>query len=476
MASHQTLDFEKNISLALNDAQLRKNFKFAMGNFILKRKSIFSDEEEIEQLRTLGNAIKKRALSMLPELLDALESKCTQNGIQVHWAETITEANNCVLEIMKSHNATRLVKGKSMVSEEMHLNKFLQTHGIEALETDLGEFIIQMNNETPSHIIVPAIHKNKEQIAAIFHEKIPDTPYTENVEELNAIARKTLRQKFYEAQVGLSGVNLAVAETGTLCLVENEGNGRMCTTVPPVHIAVMGLEKVVEKLEEVPPVLRLLTGSATGQLITTYVNMITSPRKKGEKDGPKEVHLIILDNGRSEIFADPQRRQTLQCIRCGTCLNHCPVYTRIGGHAYGFTYPGPIGKILTPQIEGLETAGVLATASSLCNACEEVCPVKIPIPELLRRIRNESYTKDNGGSIKGHGYKSNGIESIIWKLWAKINSHSGINTAGLKLMGFFGFKLPNIGPLKQWTRYRATPAIAKRSLHDLVKQHGVDNE
>jgi L-lactate dehydrogenase complex protein LldF len=363
-----------------------------------------------------------------------------------------------------------------MVSEEMHLNKFLQTHGIEALETDLGEFIIQLNNETPSHIIVPAIHKNKEQIAAIFHEKIPDTPYTENVEELNAIARKTLRQKFYEAQVGLSGVNLAVAETGTLCLVENEGNGRMCTTLPPVHIAVMGLEKVVEKLEEVPPLLRLLTGSATGQLITTYVNMITSPRKKGEKDGPKEVHLIILDNGRSEIFADPQRRQTLQCIRCGTCLNHCPVYTRIGGHAYGFTYPGPIGKILTPQIEGLETAGVLATASSLCNACEEVCPVKIPIPELLRRIRNESYTKDNGGSIKGHGYKSNGIERIIWKVWAKINSHSRIITAGLKLLGFFGFKLPNIGPLKHWTRYRATPAIAKRSLHELVKQHGVDNE
>ncbi|NNL75422.1 MAG: lactate utilization protein, partial [Desulfobacterales bacterium] len=238
----------------------------------------------------------------------------------------------------------------------------------------------------------------------------------------------------------------------------------------------MGLEKVVEKLEEVPPLLRLLTGSATGQLITTYVNMITSPRKKGEKDGPLEVHLIILDNGRSKIFADPQRRQTLQCIRCGTCLNHCPVYTRIGGHAYGFTYPGPIGKILTPQIEGLETAGVLATASSLCNACEEVCPVKIPIPELLRRIRSESYSKDPSSTISGQGYKSNGIESLIWKMWAKINSHSWINTAGLKILSILGLKLPNIGPLKHWTRYRATPTIAKKSLHDLVKQHGVDNE
>ncbi len=303
-----TTMFHRNVSRALNDVQLRKNFKFAMGNFILKRKSIFSDDIETEQLRTLGNSIKKRALSKLPELLEQLEKKCNQNGIRVHWAETTSEANHLVLDIMKSHQATRLVKGKSMVSEEMHLNSFLQQNGIEALETDLGEFIIQLNNESPSHIIVPAIHKNKEQISRIFHEKIPDTPYTEDVEELNAIARKILRQKFYEAHVGLSGVNFAVAETGTLCLVENEGNGRMCTTLPPVHIAVMGLEKVVEKLEEVPPMLRLLTGSATGQLITTYVNMITSPRKEGEKDGPKEVHLIILDNGRSKIYAETKFR------------------------------------------------------------------------------------------------------------------------------------------------------------------------
>ncbi len=353
MANKAQLDFTANASQALQDRQLRKNFKFAMGNFILKRRQIFADKKETEHLRELGNAIKKRALSRLPQLLEELETKCTRNGIRVHWAETTTEANQQVLNIMKAHKATRMVKGKSMVSEEMGLNEFLESKGIEAAETDLGEFIIQLNNEKPSHIIVPAIHKNKEQIAQIFHEKLTDTPYTEDVEALNAIARKTLRQKFFEAQVGLSGVNFAVAETGTLCLIENEGNGRMSTTVPPVHIAVMGLEKVVEKLTDVPPLLRLLTGSATGQLITTYVNMITSPRKDDEKDGPREVHLIILDNGRSEILTDPQLRQTLQCIRCGTCLNHCPVYTRIGGHAYGFVYPGPIGKILNPQVEGL---------------------------------------------------------------------------------------------------------------------------
>jgi L-lactate dehydrogenase complex protein LldF len=476
MANNIEFDFTRNVSRALKDKQLRKNFRFAMGNFILKRQQIFPDKNETEHLRALGNAIKRRALSKLPRLLEALEEKCTRNGIQVHWAESTTEANQHVLGILKAHGATRLVKGKSMVSEEMGLNEFLHQNGVEATETDLGEFIIQLNDEKPSHIIVPAIHKNKGQIAQIFHEKLPNTPYTEDVEELNAIARKTLRQKFFEAQVGLSGVNFAVAETGTLCLVENEGNGRMCTTVPPVHVAVMGLEKVVEKLSDVPPLLRLLTGSATGQLITTYVNMITSPRKNEEKDGPQEVHLIILDNGRSEIMTDPELQQTLQCIRCGTCLNHCPVYTRIGGHAYGFVYPGPIGKILNPQVEGLKKAGVLATASSLCEACAEVCPVKIPIPQLLRRLRNESYSTEPSCTVKECGCRHNLIESLAWKGWEVINTRARLNAIGHKIMAFVGSKIPPLGPLKQWNRYRTTPKFAKKSLHQLVQEQGVENE
>jgi L-lactate dehydrogenase complex protein LldF len=469
-------NFQKNASRALNDKQLRKNFKFAMGNFILKRKQIFSDERKTEQLRQIGNAIKRRALSQLPQLLEQLEKKCTRNGIQVHWAETTMEANQQVLRIMNAHQATHMVKGKSMVSEEMGLNEFLQKKGIDVVETDLGEFIIQLNDEKPSHIIVPAIHKNKQQIAKIFHQKLPDTPYTENVEELNAIARRTLRQKFYNAQVGLSGVNFAVAETGTLCLVENEGNGRMSTTVPPVHIAVMGLEKVVAKLADIPPMLRLLTGSATGQLITTYVNMITSPRKGDEKDGPKEVHLIILDNGRSAILADPQLRQTLQCIRCGTCLNHCPVYTRIGGHAYGFVYPGPIGKILNPQVEGLRKAGELAMASSLCEACAEVCPVKIPIPQLLRRLRAESYAKDSLTTVKDGGYKKNLLETIEWKAWQLMNTHPQLQAIGHKIIGRLGARIPKIGPLKQWTRYRTAPQFAPKSLHQLIDEEGIQDE
>ena len=219
-----------------------------------------------------------------------------------------------------------------------------------------------------------------------------------------------------------------------------------------------------------------MTGSATGQLITTYVNMITSPRKAGEKDGPKEVHLIILDNGRSEIYADTQRRQTLQCIRCGTCLNHCPVYTRIGGHAYGFVYPGPIGKILNPQIEGLKNAGALPTASSLCEACAEVCPVKIPLPQLLRRLRNESYSSDVFSTIKDSGYKKNLAETIGWKGWEMMNTHPRIQAVGQKIMSTLGSKIPNWGPLKQWTRFRTAPQLAKKSLHQLVEEQGIENE
>lgn len=475
MGDQAGLDFDKNVARALADSQLRKNLAFAMGNFRQKRRAIFPDPDELETLRDMGNAIRSRSLERLPELLEQFEKKCTENGIHVHWAETTDEANQAVLEIMRRHGATRMVKGKSMVSEEMHLNRFLAENGIEALETDLGEYILQLNGETPSHIIVPAIHKNKAEIADIFHRKIPDTPHTEKVEELNAIARRVIRQKFYDADVGLSGVNFAVAETGTLCLVENEGNGRMCTTVPPVHIAVMGLEKVVEKLRDIPVLLRLLVGSATGQLITTYVNMISSPRRNGEKDGPKEVHVIILDNGRSKIYADPKFRQTLQCIRCGTCLNHCPVYTRIGGHAYGFVYPGPIGKLLNPQVEGLKKAGVLATASSLCLACREVCPVRIPIPDLLRRLRDKMNRGAGGGESARDASKGQLLESLAWKLWACANRHPRLLQFGGRVLGRSGIRLPRVGGLRKWTICRTTPKVSSRCLHELVKKQGVDD-
>lgn len=476
MPADTDFDFGRNVQGALGDQQLRRNLRNAMDTLVQKRCTVFPDSDQFDMLRSAGHAIKRRALKQLPQLLEQLEANCTKNGIQVHWAEDTDQANHLVLDIMNRHGAREIVKGKSMVSEEMHLNRFLQERDMDAVETDLGEFIIQLNHETPSHIIVPAIHKNKEEVAAIFHEKLADTPYTENVEELTAIARWSLRKRFARAKVGLSGVNFAIAETGTLVLVENEGNGRMCTTAPEVHVAVMGLEKVVEKLSDVPPLMRLLTGSATGQLITTYVNMISSPRKPDEMDGPRQVHLIILDNGRSRILADPELRQTLLCIRCGTCLNHCPVYVRIGGHAYGHVYPGPIGKILTPQMEGLDRAGALVTASSLCGACGEVCPVRIPIPDLIRRLRNESYNPNGGVSVAGGGYQKNLAETLVWKGWELANTQPVLNRAGIRLAGVLGKLIPKIGPMKHWACVRAMPQAARCSLHDRVRKAGVPHE
>jgi len=472
-----TEQFKKDTFSALNNPQLRGNFKRAMSGLMQKRLAVFPDDQEFQQLREIGHSARANALHKLPELLQQLESNCRKNGIQVYWAETVDQANQLVLEIAQRHNAKSIVKGKSMVSEEMELNHFLEQHGIEALEADLGEYIIQVDHELPSHIIMPAIHKNKEQIAQMFHQKVEPSVFAESAEEMTAIARKVLRRKFYQADIGVSGVNFAVAETGTLCLVENEGNGRFCTTLPPVHVALMGIEKVVEHLEDVPPLLSLLTRSATGQAITTYFNMITSPRKDGEKDGPQNVYLILLDNGRSKMHSDQLLRETLLCIRCGACMNHCPVYTRIGGHAYSTTYPGPIGKILTPQMKGLHKAGFLADASSLCGACVEVCPVKIPITEILLRLRHQK--EEDKGNIPLTSPKAwkAGAGNLVWKGWKTVFANPELyrlKSLGITKLGNF---IPRWMPvLRNWTLVRSTPVFAKKNLHQLAREEGLSYE
>jgi len=358
-----------------------------------------------------------------------------------------------------------------MVSEEIELNHAAEAAGIGALESDMGEYIVQLAGEKPSHIIMPAIHKTKEEIATLFHEKVPGIDYTDNVDALIQIGRRVLREKFLEADIGLSGVNFAVAETGTLCLVENEGNGRMCTTTPPVHVAITGIEKIVEKLAHVPPLLSLLTRSATGQNISTYFNMISGPRKLGEKDGPQEVHLVLLDNGRSQAYADEQLRKTLQCIRCGACMNHCPVYTRIGGHAYGTTYPGPIGKIISPHMLGLEATATMATASSLCGACGEVCPVKIPIPELLMRLREESFTAPHANpAMRGQGAGYSAVISAVWRGWAAVYRSPALYGMATWLGSRFRWLMPaNQGP---WTTVRVPLKPAPKRLRDMLKERG----
>jgi L-lactate dehydrogenase complex protein LldF len=470
----QRADFQERVEQALDNAQLKTSLRSAMDGLMASRKACFPDADALETLRLRGAQIRANALSKLPQLLEQLEQRCTQNGIQVHWAEGVDEANETVLGIMREHQAELLIKGKSMVSEEMGLNRFLESHGIECLESDLGEYILQLAGEPSSHIVAPAIHKTRQDIARLFNEKFPDIPYSDDVDILTRNAREILRKKFYSAAVGLSGINVAVAESGTLCLVENEGNGRMCTTVPPVHIAVTGIEKVVEKLEHVPPLLKLLTRSATGQPITTYFNMINSPRKAGEKDGPREVHLILLDNSRSRIYEDSELVNTLRCIRCGACMNHCPIYTRIGGHAYATTIPGPIGAILEPQKAGLDKLGELPIASTLCGACAEVCPVRIPIPSLLNRLRYERIRTEHDGTTHGQGSGRRFLEATLWRGWSWLHR----KPARYRLAMTFVTRLRNILPfgIGPWTQVRKSPRIAAKTLHERAREEGFNDQ
>ncbi|RAU21979.1 iron-sulfur cluster-binding protein [Paramagnetospirillum kuznetsovii] len=469
-------DFTGKAHVALNDPKLRANFRRAMDGLMTKRAAQFADAEEWTSLRARGAAIRANALAKLPELLELLEANLTRNGIKVHWAETVAEGNAIVLDILQKAGAKTVIKGKSMVSEEMHLNAHLEANGITPVESDLGEYIIQLAGEAPSHIVMPCIHMNKVEIAELFADKIKNLTYTEDVDELCAAARAALRGAFAGADAGISGVNFLVAETGSLVLIENEGNGRLSTTLPPLHIAVTGIEKVIERLEDVAPLLSLLPRSATGQIITTYVNMISSPRKPGEKDGPKEVHLVLLDNGRSRVYSDVQLADTLRCIRCAACMNHCPVYTRVGGHTYTFTYPGPIGKLLSPQLEGLDCAGDQVHASTLCGACAEVCPVQIPIPDLLARLRTEA-VHPTSVAVKGGGSARSLADSLGWGGWTAMYSSPLVYKISTRVMGLVGNLMPASLPmLKQWTSVRTKPKFAAKSLHQLARERGFSNE
>jgi len=465
--------FKSRSSQVLQDPAQRTNFRGAMDFLQAKRRAQFPDDDELQGLRELGAQIRRYSLANLPRLLETLETQLTANGVQVHWAQTPDEANAIALAVARRTNATRIIKGKSMVSEEIGFNHAMDAAGIEAFESDMGEYIVQLAGDAPSHIIMPAIHKTKQDIAKLFADEVPGVTYTEDVDALIQIGRRVLRRKFADADIGLSGVNFAVAETGTLCLVENEGNGRMCTTVPQVHIAITGIEKVVEKLEHVPPLLSLLTRSATGQPVTTYVNMISGPRRPGEKDGPQEVHLILLDNGRTQAYADSELRATLQCIRCGACMNHCPVYARIGGHAYGTTYPGPIGAIISPHMLGLNTTYPLAFASTLCGACAEVCPVKIPITDILVRLRKEAQARPDSqdATLRGSGSARTAVASAAWSAWAQVYSKVGL----YKLASWFMSRGRALSPSEQgaWTRSRTALVPAPRRLRDLLKDRQI---
>ena len=358
----------------------------ATSRFVGGRAARVAELPQWEQLRQIGSDIRQHTIENMDVYLARLEDAVQSAGGQVHWAETAEEARRIVLQIAKENNVKTVVKSKSMATEEIELNHALQTAGIEALETDLGEYIIQLAGTGPSHIIVPAVHLKKEEIAALFSRHLGIDAPTDPV-ELARIAREILREKFLNAEMGISGGNFLIAETGTLVMVTNEGNGRMCTTMPDLHVAVVGIDKVIPDWESLTVFLKLLARSATGQKLSTYTQFITGPRRAEGEFGPKEFNLVLLDNGRSKILKDPIGRDVLKCIRCGACANVCPVYKNVGGFAYGSFISGPIGAILSPQMLGTQTARELPYASTLCGACADVCPVKIPIPTILRHLR-----------------------------------------------------------------------------------------
>jgi L-lactate dehydrogenase complex protein LldF len=358
----------------------------ATNRFVVGRSARVGELPQWEELRQIGSDIRQHTLENLDVYLTRLETAVLAAGGHVHWAGSGEDARQIVLQIAKENNVKTIVKSKSMATEEIHLNHALEEAGIESLETDLGEYIIQLAGTGPSHIIVPAVHLTKEEIAALFSKHLGIDAPAEPI-ELARIARETLREKFLSAQMGISGGNFLIAETGTLVMVTNEGNGRMCTTMPDLHVAVVGIDKVVPDWESLTVFLKLLARSATGQKLSTYSQFITGPRRAEGEFGPKEFHLVLLDNGRSKILKDPVGRDVLKCIRCGACANVCPVYKNVGGFAYGSFISGPIGAILSPQMLGTQAARELPYASTLCGACAEVCPVKIPIPTILRHLR-----------------------------------------------------------------------------------------
>ena len=390
MAQVKTRDFFKASSESVRDPQLRRALDRVGSGFDTRRREAIDEvtPEAWEDWRAEASRIKTHTLEHLDYYLELLHDNVTKAGGHVYFAEDAQQANDIVTGLAKSRGLGIAIKSKSMVSEELHLNSALESLGMEVYETDLGEYIIQLAEETPSHLVAPALHKTKEDVAELFRDKL-GLPHMDDIETLARAARDVLREKFLQADLGISGANFVIAETGTLAIVTNEGNGRLCTSAPRVHIGITGMEKVIPSLQDLAVFLRLLPRSATGQRISSYVSMITGPRRTDDEDGPEEFHLVLVDNGRSRMLADPALREALNCIRCGACLNICPVYHKVGGHAYGWVYPGPIGAIVSPMLTGLQESKDLPYASSLCGACRDACPVKIDIPRMLLHLRGK---------------------------------------------------------------------------------------
>ena len=388
LTSHQ---FKSRSREKLADVNLQAALKKLQGNFVKGRADRVAELDNFPAIRDAAADIRARALAHLDFYLEEFERNATAHGAVVHWAETTADVNRIVCELAAQYGVKKAVKSKSMVSEECALNDALEAAGVQVVETDLGEYILQLAKEPPSHIVAPVVHKSRDEVSDLFASK-HQRPRKTGIPDLCKEAREILRPHFVSADMGISGANFVIAETGSTLIVTNEGNGRMVTTLPRVHVAITGIEKVVPTLEDVTTLLRLLPRHGTGQTITNYISVTTGPRRAGDTDGPEHFHIILLDGGRTKLLGTDMQ-DMLRCIRCGACMNHCPVYQSVGGHAYGWVYPGPMGSILTPTYVGLENALDLPNASTLCNQCGVVCPVKIPLPDLMRKLREKQFER-----------------------------------------------------------------------------------
>lgn len=452
--SETSSSFKAKSTIKAADLEHRKKVNFNIGKY--NAAVPFGKNQFVEVLtaREKAKNIKWRALESLDNQLETFEANLTKRGGKVIWAETGEQALEEILKICKEKRCQTIVKSKSMVTEEIHLNKFLKKHGIESVETDLGEYIQQLDDEPPYHIVTPAMHKSKEDIAKLFVEKLGTAPNL-TPEQLTLVAREKLREKYMEAEIGITGANFIIADTGGIAISENEGNARLSCAFPKTHIAVVGIEKVLPSINDLALFWPLLATYGTGQTITSYNSIVSGPKQPGEKDGPEAMYVILLDNGRTNILANEKARESLYCIRCGACLNACPVYKNIGGHAYETTYSGPIGAVITPHLREMGEWKHLSYASSLCGNCTEVCPVRINLHELLLENRHEAVETGN----------STWSEKVAWKLWKKASLNRSImNIGNGSLKNWFVNKV-----FKDWTAHHGHLNFSKMTFNEMWK-------
>ena len=458
------MHFKARAGEKLADVRLQAALAKLKGNFVKGRAERVLELDNLEEIRTAAAAIRDRALENLDGYLEEFERNASARGAVVHWAETTADVNRIVCDLAVKYNVRKAVKSKSMVSEECALNDALEAAGVQVVETDLGEYILQLAHEPPSHIIAPVIHKTRDEVSDLFAAE-HHRPRRTDIGELTREAREMLRTHFLTADMGITGANFVVAETGSTLIVTNEGNGRLVTTLPRVHVAITGIEKVVPTLEDVTTLLRLLPRSATGQSISNYVSFTTGVAPPDES-GPEHFHIILLDGGRTKLLGGDMQVM-LRCIRCGACMNHCPVYQSVGGHAYGWVYPGPMGSILTPTYVGLENALELPQASTLCNQCGVVCPVKIPLPDLMRKLREQQFERR----------LRSWHELLLLALWARAALHpalygllSRIGTRMLRWMGGSSGMIRSLPFGGGWTAGRDLPAPQGKTFRELYAQ------